>query len=745
MRGQMEGSISFKECYHVELVEPDMVFLLSERSKHMLRGKVYHSLATLLKDGVYGADEIVDRLDKTHSSSEVYYALERLKQKRHLEGAHSLSKELAAFCQFLDLSPQIADARLRKTKIWIDATDEKVGSLLKEGIKKLGVQLAAQSSAGDLHVVIVEDYLEERLRKINAEATKPWMVVKPYGVDVWIGPLFKPHAFPCWACLEKRLEINRVEESYIKSIVNKTGHLPLFSIASLETNVQTALNLAANEIFKWIVLEGESPLTTKIVSLDFGSLTMQEHSLKGLAACSHCDSSELPPLEPLVLQAHQKGESSDGGNRNKTPEETWEKYKHHVSRLCGAVNVLEKISQNEGSPIHVYTAGHNFALSNVKNVKFYRKHMRDRSGGKGRSDMQAKISGLCEALERFSGICQKRERKIHATYEEIKSQALDPRMLLQFSDEQYNRREELNSKYSHTKDLRHWIPEPMPENLSMNWSPVWSLGESEWRYAPTPFCYYGSDHKYIVSDSNGNAAGNCLEEAILQGFFELVERDCVAIWWYNRIQRPLVDLQSFQDPYFERMIKEYEKRGRNIWVLDITNDLNIPTFCALSRRMGQQETIFIGFGTHFDPQIALSRALSELNQWIWRDEYQEDDQGHSGDEERWLKTATLGNQPYLQPLSQVKTASDYINQGKENLLADIELCQKICAQKGLNVFVLDQTRPEIGLNVVKVIVPGLRHFWSRFAPGRLYDVPVELGWLQKPFLESELNPIFMFL
>ena len=39
--------------------------------------------------------------------------------------------------------------------------------------------------------------------------------------------------------------------------------------------------------------------------------------------------------------------------------------------------------------------------------------------------------------------------------------------------------------------------------------------------------------------------------------------------------------------------------------------------------------------------------------------------------------------------------------------------------------------PEIGLPVVKVIVPGLRHFWARFAPGRLYDVPVKLGWLPR--------------
>jgi ribosomal protein S12 methylthiotransferase accessory factor len=61
------------------------------------------------------------------------------------------------------------------------------------------------------------------------------------------------------------------------------------------------------------------------------------------------------------------------------------------------------------------------------------------------------------------------------------------------------------------------------------------------------------------------------------------------------------------------------------------------------------------------------------------------------------------------------------------------------------MLVLDQTRPEVGLPTVKVIVPGLRHFWARFAPGRLYDVPMELGWLTKRQTEMELNPAHMFL
>ena len=62
----------------------------------------------------------------------------------------------------------------------------------------------------------------------------------------------------------------------------------------------------------------------------------------------------------------------------------------------------------------------------------------------------------------------------------------------------------------------------------------------------------------------------------------------------------------------------------------------------------------------------------------------------------------------------------------------------------MEMLVLDQTRADIGVSVAKVIVPGLRHFWARFAPGRLYDVPVQMGWLTRPLKEEELNPIPIF-
>jgi ribosomal protein S12 methylthiotransferase accessory factor len=81
----------------------------------------------------------------------------------------------------------------------------------------------------------------------------------------------------------------------------------------------------------------------------------------------------------------------------------------------------------------------------------------------------------------------------------------------------------------------------------------------------------------------------------------------------------------------------------------------------------------------------------------------------------------------------------------DDLHDDVVRCRQLVGALGQELLVLDQTRPEIGLPVVKVVVPGLRHCHARLAPGRLYDVPVKLGWLPAPLREEQLNPWPMVL
>ena len=161
---------------------------------------------------------------------------------------------------------------------------------------------------------------------------------------------------------------------------------------------------------------------------------------------------------------------------------------------------------------------------------------------------------------------------------------------------------------------------------------------------------------------------------------------------------------------------------------------------------------YFGFRTHFDSRIAILRALTEVNQSLPAvfsgtvDRVQEY-ADNSPAAVSWWKTATLENQPCLVPdkNSTPKVHGDYAKCWSDDFLVDVMTCVRIAKQKGLETLVLDQTRPDTGLDVVKVFVPGLRHFWPRFAPGRLYDVPVSMGWLAKPLTEDQLNSERLYL
>ena len=217
------------------------------------------------------------------------------------------------------------------------------------------------------------------------------------------------------------------------------------------------------------------------------------------------------------------------------------------------------------------------------------------------------------------------------------------------------------------------------------------------------------------------------------------------------LRRPAIDLTTFDEPYFATWQERYRAANRETWALDLTSDLGIPSVVTVSRRIDKpRQDILIAFGAHFDVKVAISRAMTEMNQFLpavlnvtaGSEEYLFPDP----EQQHWWRNATLENQPYLMPVEgRSRTASDYYDLTTDDLAEDVRLAERIVARAGMEMLVLDQTRPDIGLPVVKVVVPGMRHFWTRFAPGRLYDIPVRMGWLDNPTAECNLNPIGMFL
>ena len=384
----------------------------------------------------------------------------------------------------------------------------------------------------------------------------------------------------------------------------------------------------------------------------------------------------------------------------------------------------------------------------------YLKHgLRNASSGKGVSETQAKASALCEAVERYSGELTGGELRVTRALRDWKDrEAYHPNDVMLYSARQYAEREACNKKDSRFNR----VPEPLDENAPIDWTPLWSLTAQRHRYLPTQLVYYrapaleGDNICYSMGCSNGNAAGNTLEEAILQGFFELVERDAVALWWYNRLRKPGVAVDTFGEPYLLELAEHYRRHcQRATWALDLTTDLGIPVFVAASKMMeGKEERLLFGLGCHLDARIALQRAFAEMNQMLAMAHTGEGGELSLEDGEtlEWLRHATVANQPYMaaDPDRPFKRFGDYPMQHSGEFLQDIDHCRSIVEAQDMEMLVLDQTRADVGMPVVKVVVPGLRHFWPRYAPGRLYEVPVKMGWLEKPLREDELNPISIF-
>ncbi|KAF3884120.1 MULTISPECIES: TOMM precursor leader peptide-binding protein [Nostocales] len=740
----------FKDHFHVELSPPKNVYLLSEKGHFVLTGRLYYLLAPLL-NGCYTVEEMNKHLQGQASVDEILFGLEQLEKKGYITNASSTPPPEAAFWNLLNRDADLTAQRFQQVKIAIATFGNVTAEPLKAILESLNIPV---SDSGELTAVLTDDYLQPGLGTFNREALqsqRPWLLLKPVGGTIWIGPVFRPGYTGCWECLAQRLRLNREIESFLQEQKQTLEPFPI-SRAALPSTLHTGLNIAATEIAKWVSNSEQHSLEKTLLTFDLVSLNLQRHILVRRPQCFCCGEPNYfvtKGLQPLELTSRKKKFTDDGGFRHCLPEEAFRYYEHHISPITGVIrNLFQPFETNP--LIHAYVVDHSFPREG-KELEHIRNAVRPKSFGKGKTAAQAKMSALGEAIERYSGTYTGDELRVKATYAELGELAIHPYKCMQYSITQYRDRQVWNQQHH----INQWIPEPFDENREIEWTPIWSLTHQKFNYLPTAYCYYGyplpDDYNFCYADTNGTAAGICQEEAILQGFLELVERDAVAIWWYNRLHRPLVDIDSFEDSYLRNLKTYYTSIQREFWVLDLTTDLNIPTFAAISRRLNQQsEDILFGFGTHLDPKLALLRAVTEMNQMVFLSGGANPNvptKFSRQDIQTWCRTATIENQSYLAPNSNlsVKVQGNYAPYTGDDLRDDIQTCIDVAIKHGLEVLVLDQTRPDIGICVAKVVVPGLRHFWAQFGLGRLYDVPVKLGWMQEALTENELNPIPMFL
>ncbi|MBW1602487.1 TOMM precursor leader peptide-binding protein [Streptomyces sp. JJ66] len=759
--------VGFRHHLRVDVVPGDGVYLLSEQGVTVLHGAEVQHLAPLL-DGSRTLPELLreaQAFDPALDAGRIVADLARagLIGYRPARAGSPQERAAAAYWELAGLDGPSVSQTLSRSPVRIVSIGRVDPGQARAACAASGLTVAAPGHLGSgpadgaLSLVLCDDYLAPRLAAVDSwhrARRQPWLLAAPGAASPWIGPVFRPGEGPCWNCLAHRLRAHRRSEVPLQQALALDGPVPR-PAASLPAGLWLGLQGAVLEAAKW--LAGMRAASHEVVTvLDTGTLRNTAHPVTRRPQCAACGDPGLVATgaaRPFVPVSRPKAGGAGSNDRSLSTAQMRERYGHLIDPVLG---IVSSVRRDERLPagFHSFHSGQNLAFGS-RTLAEVRGSLRSQSGGKGVTAEEAEIGALCEAVERYSATRQGDELVVRETYDGLGDSAVHPNACQLFAERQFTERTRWNARHSAFQR----VPAPFAAHRPAEWTPMWSLTAGTHRLLPTSMLYFPGtsppDPDGVLADSNGNAAGSSPEDAVVQGFLELVERDAVALWWYNRTRHPAVDLDAFDQPWLTELRERYARLRRDLWVLDLTSDFGIPVMAALSRRTDKPaEDITFGFGAHFDPRLALRRAVTEMSQLLGP--VAGVGAGPPGTPARypdadrelldWWTRATLANQPYLRPdpAQSARAPGNWAYTPRADLRADVAAVERLVSARGMELLVLDQTRPDIGLPVVKVVVPGLRHFWARFAEGRLFDVPVRLGWLDRPTPYPELNPIPLF-
>ncbi|MBE0529792.1 MAG: TOMM precursor leader peptide-binding protein [Rhodospirillales bacterium] len=752
-----ESPLALAPHFSLHRLAQDKYLLLSEDRSVKLNDPFYVHILPLL-DGVLNGRQIVERLaaktGREHADNIAAFLGAMIDKGYVVALDPRADTARTAFLSASGLDPVSAGRTLAALKVAVvalgrdgaagpAATADFAAMLMAEGVGVADPETAAVT------VVVVEDYLQPAVREwASHRATdgKAWIPFKPGGTQAWFGPLIAPRAEggACYFCLVRRLAEHRPGDQVVQPTLPGARPAKGWTKASLAM----AQALATREVVEY-GLSRRRDVADHLLSWKMADARKEKHPLPRFPDCPHCGTAApagTVQSSPVRLAHTGAINDLDGGWRALAPAEALARLEGIVSPLTGIVAAQRPANPGEG--LHVYTAsqGASVPIDPRMNRRLGRP---GGAAGKGVSEIQAKISCLAEAIERYSCNWTGAEPRRQASWADVAEAAPHPDLLLQFSARQYEDRETLNKSLG----AMGRIPARFCEDAVIDWTPAWSLRDDAARWLPSRFCYFDyqaldlpGDHPFCHADSNGCSSGGSLEEAILQGFFELVERDAISLWWYNRLPRSSIDPAGVDDAFLAHMQTHYAGIGRTLHVLDLTTDLGVPVAAAVSATT-KGGRILIGFGAHLDGHIAVLRALAELNQILLFDAEVDRQANRSVDDAlwRWIDHETLAGHPYLAPADGPTIAATSLPRPRFATMAEaVRHCVRLVAAEH-DFIVHDLSRPDLPLNCVRVVVPGLRHFWNRRGPGRLFDVPAKMGWLAHPHLESELNPQAFFL
>ena len=360
----------------------------------------------------------------------------------------------------------------------------------------------------------------------------------------------------------------------------------------------------------------------------------------------------------------------------------------------------------------------------------------------------ALIRVLGETAERYCLDNYSSRNVLTSSTKDIKFSHLDPLSIAAFSKNQL--------KKDSLKKFR------VNSKTQFRWVKGISLSENKTIFVPSQLITIDrkeeGDKLILNPISTGTAAGLSLDNTIYRGICEIIERDGFMISYLNKLPVAKIDLLSIKSKTIRKFLEIFNRYNLELVVLDITTDLGVSTFAALTLdRTGLGPAVSVGIKAGLDVIPCIIGAIEEslmTRSWL-RDKfvYKDPDYKRKGE-----ITDIADRAHFWFPINSIKYLDFWLGgkkikkvQRKEfslpvDLLATI---LRLLKEKDIEVVYVDITHPKIkqhGIVVIKVFIPKLQPLYldERYpylGGSRLYEVPVQLGFLKVPNQEFQLNKI----
>jgi ribosomal protein S12 methylthiotransferase accessory factor len=337
------------------------------------------------------------------------------------------------------------------------------------------------------------------------------------------------------------------------------------------------------------------------------------------------------------------------------------------------------------------------------------------ANGRGLTQVACTASCLGEAAELASCCVWGDEKFVRASALELGADALTPERLLGLTPRQQAAREAWNEQWG----AFDWRPVPCAPDAPLDWMQVQEVYTGEARFAPADAVLIGrreagDTQAVAIADSNGCASADGMAVAKASAVQELIERDALARWWYGRRARPVVDISDIEGG--TPLITYLLERARICRLFDITTDLGIPAFAAVSAEADGSDVAIGSSASHDADQAALS-ALLEMLQMEISLEIARRAGSEAATWDAWRRTVSMATPPLSLATAQIPLPRQPTSkQGPEDPLS---LYLDACATAQVSLYYYDMTRSQLGIPTVRALSTDLCHFKPRFARTRL--------------------------